>query len=167
MKTFFRFGAVGCLIVGLATLGAFAQSQITTGTITTTVTDASGAIIPGASVTVTNIDTNFERSGSTDASGRYVAPLLPPGRYTVTVAQSGFATTRQEDVTLTVGRSLVLNIELKVSAVQETIVVTGSPTVDTTKTESSSTLNARTVASTPVLGQTARSLMLWSPVRRV
>jgi hypothetical protein len=151
------------LIVGLATLGAFAQSQITSGTITTTVTDASGAIVPGAAVTVSNIDTNFERSGNTDANGRYVAPLLPPGRYTVTVAQSGFATTRQEDITLTVGRSLELTVELKVSAVQETIVVSGTPTVETTRTESSTTLNALTVESTPVLGRKFEDLLTLTP----
>ena len=113
MTRHLRFAGFSFLLLCLFTLGASAQSQITTGTIVTTVTDSSGAVVPGASVTVANVDTGFERSGSTDGNGRFVAPQLPPGNYSVTVTQSGFATMLQEDVVVTVGQSLSFTIALQ------------------------------------------------------
>src|SRR6266571_4018406 len=69
-----------------------AQTQITSGTIQGTVLDANGAAVAGADVEVKNVDTNFVRTTSTDEEGRFVALQLPPGRYTVTVTKTGFAT---------------------------------------------------------------------------
>src|ERR1043166_10281388 len=70
-----------------------AQTQITTGTIQGTVVDANGAVVPGAHVEIRTRDTNFSRSLTTDEDGRFVAPLLQPGNYSVTVSKQGFATT--------------------------------------------------------------------------
>src|SRR5436190_8912901 len=70
-----------------------AQTQSTTGTIQGTVIDANGAVVPGANVEIKNLDTNFSRPLTTDEDGRFVAPLLQPGNYSVTVSKQGFATT--------------------------------------------------------------------------
>ncbi|MFQ5738000.1 MAG: carboxypeptidase regulatory-like domain-containing protein [Acidobacteriota bacterium] len=158
-----RHGGLGLLIAFLALSVAFAQTQITTGTIQARITDESGGVIPGASVTVRNLDTNLERNLVSADDGRFIVPQLPPGRYSVTVTQPGFATLIQSDLTLTVGQAITLDLVLTLSTVQQTITVSGSPTVDTTKIESSSTLNQRTIEGTPVLGRKFEDLLTLTP----
>src|SRR5215510_4165604 len=118
-----------------------AQTQSTTGTIQGTVVDANGAVVPGANVEIKNLETNFTRTLATDDEGRFVAPLLQPGNYSITVSKQGFATTVLESTVLTVGQALSIPFSLKVSDVAERVTVTSTPTVDTAKTEASTTLN--------------------------
>jgi hypothetical protein len=140
-----------------------AQTQITTGTIQGTVLDANGAAVPGAEVSLKNIDTNFTRTTTSDEDGRFAAPQLPSGRYTVTITKAGFATTVVEKADLTVGQALNLPISVKVSSVQETVTITASPTIDTVKTESSTTINETTVNTTPILGRKFEDLLTLTP----
>jgi hypothetical protein len=152
-----------CLFVTLVlAVGVMSQTQSTTGTIQGTATDANGAAIPGASVEIKNIDTNFTRSFTTDEEGRFVALSLPPGRYTVTVTKQGFGTLVLEEAALTVGQALNLPLSMKISGVEERVVVT-APTVDTIKTESSTTLNENTVSNTPILGRKFEDLLTLTP----
>src|SRR5256885_4658291 len=149
-----------CLLVTLLFAAAVAaQTQITTGTIQGTVLDANGAAVPGANVEVKNIDTNFARTTTSDDEGRFVALQLPPGRYTVTVSKPGFATLVVEKADLTVGQAMNLPLSMKVSSVQETVTITATPTVDTLKTESSTTLNETAVSNTPILGRKFEDLL--------
>ena len=163
----FALGVKGmsiCLFVTLVFAStAFAQTQITTGTIQGTVLDANGAAVPGANVAVKNVDTNFERTTTSDDDGRFIALQLPSGRYTVTVSKTGFATLVVEKADLTVGQALNLPLSMKVSSVQETVTITASPTVDTVKTESSTTLNETTVNNTPILGRKFEDLLTLTP----
>src|SRR5882762_2860073 len=138
------------------------QTQITTGTIQGTVTDANGAIVPGATVEIKNLDTNFSRTLTSDEGGRFVALAMPPGRYTVTVTKQGFGTTVAENVDLTVGQALTLPVSLKVSGVEERVTIT-APTVDTVKTESSTTINENAVSNTPILGRKFEDLLTLTP----
>ncbi|HKZ30812.1 MAG TPA: carboxypeptidase-like regulatory domain-containing protein, partial [Vicinamibacteria bacterium] len=109
-----------------------AQSQATTGVIEGTVGDPTGAPVPGATVAVKNTATNLERTLTTDADGRFRALLLPLGPYRITVSMAGFATLVREGVVLTVGQSANLALALKVSNVQEEIVVQAdSPVIET------------------------------------
>jgi hypothetical protein len=140
-----------------------AQAQITTAVIEGSVSDSSGAVVPGATVEARNAATNLTRSRITDAAGRYVLLQLPPGRYTVTVSLTGFATIVQEDVNLTVGQTLTLNPVMKPSTVAETVTVTGTSTVDVSRTESSSTLNETTISTTPILGRKFEDLLTLTP----
>jgi outer membrane receptor for ferrienterochelin and colicin len=142
---------------------AWSQTQITTGVIQGTVSDPSGALVPGASVEARNLDTNLVRSLVTSADGRFVFLSLPPGRYTVTVSLQGFATHVQEDLTLTVGQSITLNPVLKVSGTAETVTVTGTSAIDITRTEVSNTLNEQTVGTTPILGRKFEDLLTLTP----
>ena len=151
-----------CLLV-LFAAGARAQTQITTGTIQGTVLDANGAAVAGANVEVKNADTNFVRTATTDEEGRFVSLQLPPGRYTVTVTKTGFATLVVEKADLTVGQAMNLPLSMKVSQVQETVTITATPTIDTIKTESSTTLNEETVSSTPILGRKFEDLLTLTP----
>src|SRR5437867_10715776 len=91
-----------------------AQSQITTGVIDATVVDSSGAVLPGVDVEIRNVDTNLTRTLVTDRDGRFVALQLPPGRYTVTLKLTGFATVVQENVLVTVGETVRLSPSMKV-----------------------------------------------------
>ncbi len=140
-----------------------AQTQITTGAIQGTVQDANGAAVPGAGVELKNADTNFIRTTTTDEEGRFVALQLPPGRYTVTVTKTGFATLVVEKADVTVGQAMNLQLSMKVSSLQETVTITASPTVDTVKTESSTTINETTVNTTPILGRKFEDLLTLTP----
>ncbi|MEP6741719.1 MAG: TonB-dependent receptor [bacterium] len=144
-------------------ISAPAQTQITSGTIQGTVLDANGAAVPGASVELKNAETNFSRSLTTDEDGRFVALQIPPGKYTVTVSKQGFATVVVEKADLTVGQAMNLPISMKVSSVQETVTITATPTVDTIKTESSTTLNETAVSNTPILGRKFEDLLTLTP----
>src|SRR3984893_1109051 len=158
------FALSNCLLVTLLfAASVVAQTQITTGTIQGTVLDANGAAVSGANVEVKNIDTNFARTTTSDDEGRFVTLQLPPGRYTVTVSKSGFATLVVEKADLTVGQAMNLPLSMKVSSVQETVTITATPTVDTLKTESSTTLNELSVSNLPILGRKFEDLLTLTP----
>src|SRR5207249_2990082 len=131
------------LIVVLSfTASLVAQTQITTGVIQGVTIDQSGAVMPGTTVEARNLDTNFTKTQTTDANGRFAFLLLPPGRYTVTASHPGFSTLVQENADLTVGQAITLNITMKVSSAAERIVVTSTHTLETSETEAASTLDA-------------------------
>ena len=151
--------AIGVLLSIMAA-PAFGQSQITTGVIDGVVVDANGGVLPGVSVEVRNVDTNLTRTIVTGQDGRFAALQLPPGRYTVTFTLSGFSTLVQENVVVTVGQTVPLNPMMKVSGVSETVTVTTeAPAVDTTRTAAASTLDATTIATTPILGRKFEDLL--------
>ncbi|HEY0544785.1 MAG TPA: TonB-dependent receptor [Pyrinomonadaceae bacterium] len=141
----------------------WAQAQITSGVIQGVVSDESGGVVPGATVEVKNLGTNLTKTLSTDSEGRFVFLQLPPGQYTLTVTQQGFATLFQESFPLTVGQALSLNLKLKVSQVEARVTVSAIPVVDTLKTESSSTLNEKVVENTPILGRKFEDLLTLTP----
>ncbi len=154
---------LGALLILAAAASVVSQTQITTGTIQGTVSDLNGAIVPGATVEIKNLQTNLSRSLTTDEGGRFVALALPPGKYSVTVSKQGFATAVAESLDLTVGQALNLPVAMTVSQVSERVTITAVPTVDTVKTESSSTLNETTVNKTPILGRKFEDLLTLTP----
>ena len=107
------------------TAPALAQSQGANGAIEGTVSDSSGGVLPGVTVTVTNVDTGTERSIVTNEKGLYRAPLLPLGKYRVVAELQGFKKFEQKDVQLSVGQTAVVNATLGVGTVTETITVSG------------------------------------------
>jgi hypothetical protein len=160
-----HFAALSLLFCLIASLPAFAQSQATTGVIQGTVDDPSGAVLPGAAVVARNVDTNFTRELKTDNEGRFVFLALPPGRYTLTVTPSsgGFAVLEQSNVNVTVGKSISLNLRMKVAQGSEKVFVTDTPLIDAAKTESSTTLDQQAVSATPVLGRKFEDLLTLTP----
>jgi hypothetical protein len=119
---------IACLIVlfGLVAVSAFAQR--TSGAIRGTVTDSSGAVIPGATVTVKSEGTGFNRSTVTNTEGVYSFPELPVGTYSVEVALQGFKTAVQTGIPLNVADVLAVNVQLEPGALNETITVESSTT---------------------------------------
>src|SRR6185369_5027135 len=162
-----RFPRISCFLTSiiltlLLVPTILAQSQITTGQIQGLVQDANGAVVPGVNVEVKNLETNLSRTVTTNEEGRYVVLALPPGNYSVTASKQGFATPQIPSTPLTVGQTLTANFALKVSDVAETITVT-TPTVDTVKTEVSTTINETAVSTTPILGRKFEDLLTLTP----
>ncbi len=144
--------------------GAYAQSQATTGVIEGTVSDESGAILPGVSVTLRHTGTNFERVVSSDADGRFRGLLLPLGPYRVSAALAGFSTQVREGLDLAVGQTINLNIVLKVSNVQEEVIVTDSaPVIETTRTEGADRINEASIKGLPNNGRNFLDFTLLTP----
>src|ERR1044071_942424 len=158
-----QYFAASILLTLLIVPTILAQSQITTGQIQGLVQDANGAVVPGVNVEIKNLETGLSRTVTTNEDGRYVALALPPGNYSITATKQGFATTVVPTTPLTVGQTLTTNLSLKVSEVAETITVTSTPTVDTVKTEISTTMNETAVATTPVLGRKFEDLLTLTP----
>lgn len=142
----------GC-ILALA-VGAFAQSQATTGNIEGRVLDPKDAAVPGAAVTVTNQATGLERTATTNDQGDFSVILLPPGPYTVRANSSGFAQSEVKDVIVTVGGKTPLEVKLSVGGASGSVTVTSeAPAIETTLTSVSTTVNSRAIENLPVNGR--------------
>src|SRR2546426_6007782 len=150
------------LALGLASPG-WGQSQITAGTVQGDVLDEKGGSVAGATVEAKNLSTNFVQTDTTNTDGHFAFLSLASGRYTLTISKQGFASVLQQNVNLTVGQTLTIPVTLKVSSVAQQIVVTDVPVIETTKTESSSTLSELTVSGTPVLGRKFEDLLTLTP----
>lgn len=105
----FQAGGRGLALSLFLVCASVALAQLTTGTISGTVSDPSGAAVPGATVTVKNVDTGISRTTTTGPTGRYEAPNLPVGHYEVTATASGFRTSVRSGIELTVGRNAVVD----------------------------------------------------------
>jgi outer membrane receptor protein involved in Fe transport len=150
-------------VLFLATAGRV-SAQAQTATITGTATDPSGAALAGAKIVVTNTGTNVSQSTVTDQQGRYTVPDLPVGNYSVTASQSGFRTTVQSGVTLTIGASVVVNLSLAVGEVSQTVSVEGNVShVETQTTEVSNLVSPQQVQDLPLNGRNIEQLLTLTP----
>ncbi len=142
----------------------FAQGQAINGTIEGTVTDDSGAVLPGVTVTVTNADTGDVRVVVTNESGIYRAPLLPLGAYRVSAELQGFRRYEQTGLTISAGQVAVIDVKLGVGALTETVSVTADvPLVDLGKIEQGRTLNEREIKSLPLTSRNPYNFALLQP----
>jgi hypothetical protein len=133
-------------------------------TITGTLTDPSGAFVPGASVTIRNTDTAIERKIESNEAGIYSAPFLPPGHYEVHAGKAGFAAVVRTDLTLQVGQTLTVNFSMVVQAAQTEVTVTGqAEVVDPEKTEMSQVISEGSVDHLPISGRRWDSFALLTP----
>ncbi|HET7440775.1 MAG TPA: carboxypeptidase-like regulatory domain-containing protein, partial [Terriglobales bacterium] len=131
-----------------------------------TVRDSSGAVIPGAMITVTSTETNLQRTANSNDTGFFVVPDLPPGRYRIEFSGQGFQTRIVENVELVVGQELVVNPALQVGQVTQQITITSeAPLVDATSTSQVSGLVAeRQVKDLPLNGRSFDNLIALNPV---
>jgi hypothetical protein len=127
--------------VGTAVFVAAALlGQIGTSTITGRITDTSGAIIPSCQVTVVNIDTNFTFKGVSNEEGLYRIQSLQPGKYRITFEAQGFKKTVRDDVELTTGNTLAVDMAMTVGSVSESVEVSGSAQLLETETSATGTV---------------------------
>src|SRR5262245_32151520 len=123
------FRGIAIVVALLVALPGF--SQTSTATLTGTVRDSSGAILPAVTVTVTNIDRNAAQMLVTNDAGNYVFPALVPGTYSVSAELPGFKKFLRDGITLQVNQTVRVDIELSVGGVSEIVEVTaGAPMVD-------------------------------------
>lgn len=149
-----------CLFPSIAT----AQARLTGADIQGSVRDASGAVLSGATVTVTNLETNLVRTAVTDAKGRYVVAALPPGSYRIVAALASFATQIRDKVSLVLGQSADIDFALGLSGTQEEITVLGAaPIVDVSQTAVSSVVSQQQIDSLPINGRNFISFSVITP----
>ncbi len=154
MSKLLRVVMCAALAAGLLGGALLAQSQATTGVIDGVVTDSTGAAAPGATVVIKNTATNFEKTLTTGADGRFRGLLLPLGPYQVTVSLQGFSTLVRDGLDLQVGQTIHLQLDLQVSAVEERITVNAeAPTVETTRTEGSTRIDVKSIQGLPNNGR--------------
>ena len=141
------------LIVVLLIQTAHAQSG-TSSAISGTVLDPSGAVVPGAAVEATDVNTRAKRTVQTDASGHYLFSQVNPGTYQVSVSSTGFARSSSEPTPVPVGRNVALNFALKVSSAAQTVeVIAQQGLLALNNPNTTTTLEAKTIKSLPNPGQ--------------
>ncbi len=142
----------------------FAQSQATTGVIEGTVTDATGGVLPGVTVTLRNVSTNYEQVQVTDGAGRFRGVLLPLGPYEVKAGLEGFAPQLLKGIDLGVGQTRVVEIKLGQAAASEEIVVTAeAPLIETARTEGATRISEEAVSELPNNGRNFLELTKLTP----
>src|SRR5438105_838355 len=129
----------------------FLFAQVNTATISGTVHDESGAVLPGATGMIQNQDTGISRTAVTNETGRYSAPALGLGNYQVSVQLAGFQNQVRSGITLTVGREAVVDFSLSVGAVTQTVEVKGeAPLVELTNANLGGLVDDRTIREMPL-----------------
>jgi hypothetical protein len=157
------FGTVLALVLGLS-ICTSVHAQVEGGTILGTVADPSGAVIPGAQVTITNLATGISQIVPTDGKGNYSAANLLPGTYSITVAVPGFETRIQTGIQVTVGSQQLINHKLKVGAAQQVVKVEAVQSgVQLTTSEVSDEIAAAEVRTLPLNGRDWTQLATLSP----
>ncbi|MGH9865336.1 MAG: carboxypeptidase regulatory-like domain-containing protein, partial [Candidatus Acidiferrales bacterium] len=142
---------------------AFSQGA-NQGSIQGTVTDQSGAAVPAVDLKATNTQTGISFTTVSDADGLYTFLVVPVGTYTVVAEKSGFATVTQQNVIVTVGSRITLNLSMPVAGQQSTVTVSAeAPIVETTKSEVNATVNERAIADLPVNGRNFINFVLLTP----
>jgi len=143
---------------------AWAQTQAANGAIEGTVTDTSGAVLPGVTITVSNVDTGLERTSVTNEKGFYRAPLLPLGNYRVVAELQGFKKYEQTGIKVSVGEVAVINVAMGVGTVSETITVSAdSPVADLSRIDIGHTMSDLEVHNLPLVARNPYNFALVQP----
>jgi Carboxypeptidase regulatory-like domain len=158
-------GALVTLAVVLFVISPLrARAQVSGATLTGTVSDSSGAVIPNVRILIKNEGTSEVRTVTVDSAGFYSAPNLLPGQYDVTVTAPGFATSVQKGVILTVGAQQLLNVKMLVGQVTQTIEVQDlAPSVDLATSTVGGFVGQEAVAQLPLNGRDWTSLATLQP----
>lgn len=141
-----------------------ASAQVTSGTITGTVTDSSGASLPGVKITITNVQKNDSKDYTTDEAGAYNAPFLIPGTYRVAAEKAGFKRATSTDVILNVDDKARVDITLSVGDIQELVEVSAaSPLIRVESSELGEVIGERSVRELPLNGRNFAQLVYLVP----
>lgn len=145
-----------------------AGAQDTRGRISGKVTDANGAVVPGATVKVTNVAMNNTVTLTSNSDGFYQATLLLPGNYRVTVEAKGFKKTIRDGVALSTGETIDIDLQLQTGGAEETINVTSdTPVLDDTTGSMEQTIDNRRVAELPLVHGDPYTMIGLAPVFRL
>jgi hypothetical protein len=158
--------ALGSLVAGLGILltSAPLSAQANFGRILGSVTDQTGGVIAGATVTVMDLQRGVSRTLITDQAGEYAAPSLVPGRYTVRAEANGFKTSEHTDILLEVGTDVRIDFSLRAGTQSDKITVYGeAPIVDITSATLGGTLSNQTINDLPLNGRNYQNLLPLRP----
>ena len=151
------------VLVLLATITP-AVAQITTATISGTIKDETGGVLPGVDVVVRNLETGLTRNTVSDSQGYFAVPGLAPGRYEARASLQGFATGVQSGIVLAVAQQAALTLTLKVGTASETITVSGeSPLVEVRTSALSAVVTEKTIEELPLNGRNYITLATLQP----
>ncbi len=126
----------------------------TTARVTGTVTDQSGAVLPGATVTIREADTNATRTITTLDNGDYALTQLTPGKYNLTVDKQGFESYQQTGIVLVIGQVAEINVQMQVGSQAQRVTVTSSaPVIQTEDSSVGSVIDSATIVNTPLNGR--------------
>jgi carboxypeptidase family protein len=156
---------VVALIVGfLFAVSLLVPAQTATSSLRGTISDPKGAVLPNAAVTLSNPGTGFSRTTKSGGDGVYQFLEVPPATYTLTVTSVGFATVKQDKVTLQVSQPATLNITMNVKGTTEIVEVTGAaPLVNTTDASQGNVFNASQLTSLPAEGRDPVAILSLQP----
>lgn len=160
--------AISLILLSALVFSPFpASAQLPTATLSGIVTDAQGALLPDARVTLTSKATGATRSGNTSADGSFLFANLPAGLYDVRVEASGFGTQEHKDVRLEVGRSLTLDVSLEIAPMEQVVTVTGGGTaIELTQSQVQGQITSTTVENIPLNGRNFLELAYLVPGNR-
>jgi hypothetical protein len=169
---YLRFLRVAAYVVALAVVAASCifglparlSAQVVGATMSGTVSDTSGGVVPGANISVKNVGTGIIRLAVTNGAGLYSVPNLQPGPYEITAAASGFNTDVRTGITLNVGQELVLNFTVKPGMASQSVEVNAeAPAVNLANSTISGVVSERTVAELPLNGRSWTDLAALQP----
>jgi len=153
-----------CVVcLSAAPSAALAQSQLGAGSISGTVSDSNGAVISGATVTITNAGTGLVRKLTTGDSGQFSAPALPVGEYAARVEKTGFSTLDQIGLIVNVGGTTTLRLELRPGSANEVVNIIAEQTLDAARTEEMTLINRTQINDLPINGRRADQFALLAP----
>src|SRR5881296_957821 len=161
LRSFGRFAIAIVVLIALSTCLVFAQTSTSTATILGIVKDSSGALIPGASITVKHTETGLTRTTISSENGDYNVPLLPIGAYEIATAMPGFKQQVRSGINLVVGQQAVINLTLEVGAAAEQVTVTEeAPLVITTLSSTSGLISEQQIKELPLNGRSFDQLLV-------
>jgi hypothetical protein len=145
-------------------LPVFAQADVSAATLKGTITDQNGAVVVGATVTVKSAERGITRTVQTDAEGVFQVLSLQPGFYQLRIESTGFETRVANNVSLSVGQTVVLDLQLKVGAVTtEVIVTTDAPIIEVERTQQANTIGRNQIENLPNSGRTFQNYVYTLP----
>src|SRR3954453_16697585 len=156
-----RFLFAIALLIAIVPFSAFAQSS--NGSISGTVTDDAGGVLPGVTIAAVNTGTGMSRTSVSNSSGHFDIPLLPPGTYSVSSELSGFQPTKYDRIVVNVGSDSTVNFKLKQGVAESVTVTAAAPLVDTTKSEVSSVVGEKAIENLPTNGRNFIDFVLTTP----
>ena len=157
------FFAALSFAVFFALYAVVVQAQSATATLSGTVMDEAGAVVPGVDITVINIAQVFQRSAITNADGRFVVPLLPPGNYSVKAEHAGFSPSELKDVILNVNDQREIKVFLRVGSISQTVEIVDSSSLIDQSPAVATVVDRQFVGNLPLNGRSFQSLITLTP----
>jgi outer membrane receptor protein involved in Fe transport len=159
-----RLGAFAALLVGVLFSTVSTTAQVAGATLSGTISDSSGRVVPGAQIAIKNVATGVIAAVTTNSEGFYTSANLLPGEYTVTVSAGGFNTEERTGILLTVGAQQVFDLVLRVGTSKTIVVVTSeAPAIQLNSSDISAVVNATTVRELPLNGRSWTDLATLQP----